>query len=146
VIVTSYLFPDGKFALDRLEGLEKKVGREKLIVDISCRRREDGWVVAMNGWKTLTDMWVTKGMSTSSRLLASDTLTSTQCSPNFTITSPGTKANDIESIALIEKYCSELLIHAADVEGLCQGVDEELVKKLGEWVSLPCTYAGGARG
>ena len=63
MIVTSYLFPDGKFALDRLEGLENKVGREKLIVDISCRRREDGWVVAMNGWKTLTDMWVTKGMS-----------------------------------------------------------------------------------
>jgi hypothetical protein len=62
VIVTSYLFPDGQFALDRLEGLEK-VGKEKLIVDISCRRREDGWVVAMNGWKTLTDMWVTKGMS-----------------------------------------------------------------------------------
>ena len=51
-----------------------------------------------------------------------------------------------DSIALIEKYCSELLIHAADVEGLCQGVDEELVRKLGEWVSLPCTYAGGARG
>jgi phosphoribosylformimino-5-aminoimidazole carboxamide ribonucleotide (ProFAR) isomerase len=43
--------------------LEKKVGKEKLIVDISCRRREDGWVVAMNGWKTLTDMWVTQGMS-----------------------------------------------------------------------------------
>jgi hypothetical protein len=63
VIVTSYLFPDGKFALDRLEGLLEKVGKEKLIVDISCRRREDGWVVAMNGWKTLTDMWVTKGMS-----------------------------------------------------------------------------------
>jgi phosphoribosylformimino-5-aminoimidazole carboxamide ribotide isomerase len=61
VIVTSYLFPEGKFALDRLVALEKKVGKEKLIVDISCRRREDGWVVAMNGWKTLTDMWVTKG-------------------------------------------------------------------------------------
>jgi hypothetical protein len=33
-----------------------------------------------------------------------------------------------ESIRLIEGYCSELLIHAADVEGLCQGIDEELVK------------------
>lgn len=32
-----------------------------------------------------------------------------------------------ESIARIEQYCSELLIHAADVEGLCQGIDEELV-------------------
>lgn len=47
---------------------------------------------------------------------------------------------------MIEQYCSELLIHAADVEGLCQGIDEELVERLGEWVSLPCTYAGGARG
>jgi len=58
----------------------------------------------------------------------------------------GTEADDTDSIALIEKYCSELLIHAADVEGLCQGVDEELVKNLGKWVTLPCTYAGGARG
>lgn len=51
-----------------------------------------------------------------------------------------------DSIALVEKYCSELLIHAADVEGLCQGIDEELVERLGEWASVPCTYAGGAKG
>lgn len=31
------------------------------MVDISCRKREEGWVVAMNGWKTLTDTYVTKG-------------------------------------------------------------------------------------
>lgn len=30
---------------------------------------------------------------------------------------------------MIEKYCSELLIHAADVEGLCQGIDEKLVQR-----------------
>lgn len=59
----------------------------------SCRKREQGWIVAMNGWKTLTDMEV-----------------------------------NADSIKLIEQYCSELLIHAADVEGLCQGIDEELVK------------------
>ena len=57
---------------------------------------------------------------------------------------------------------SEFLVHAADVEGLCQGIDEELVKStlimllctsgaeneigLGEWVSIPTTYAGGAKG
>lgn len=34
-----------------------------------------------------------------------------------------------ESIKQIEGYCSELLIHAADVEGLCQGIDEELVQR-----------------
>jgi hypothetical protein len=38
---------------------------------------------------------------------------------------------------------SELLVHAADVEGLCQGIDEQLVEKLGEWCTLPVTYAGG---
>lgn len=63
MIVTSYLFPEGKFSLARLESLAEKVGREKLVVDISCRRREGGWVVAMNGWKTLTDTWVTRGAS-----------------------------------------------------------------------------------
>jgi phosphoribosylformimino-5-aminoimidazole carboxamide ribotide isomerase len=109
-----------------LEALEKQVGKEKLIVDISCRRREEGWVVAMNGWKTLTDMWVTRGMSH--------------------LPAVRREADEAESIKQIEHYCSELLIHAADVEGLCQGVDEELVQRLGAWVTLPCTYAGGARG
>lgn len=51
----------------------------------------------------------------------------------------------IESISLLEPYCSEFLIHAADVEGLQQGVDEELVSKLAEWCTIPVTYAGGAR-
>lgn len=30
------------------------------------------------------------------------------------------------------------------MEGLCKGIDEELVKRLGEWVTIPTTYAGGA--
>jgi phosphoribosylformimino-5-aminoimidazole carboxamide ribotide isomerase len=50
-----------------------------------------------------------------------------------------------ETISIISQYCSELLIHAADVEGLCQGIDEELVSALGEWCEIPVTYAGGAR-
>jgi len=50
-----------------------------------------------------------------------------------------------ESLDLLSEYCSEFLIHAADVEGLCQGIDEDLVKKLGEWTQIPTTYAGGAK-
>lgn len=50
-----------------------------------------------------------------------------------------------ESILLLEPYCSEFLIHAADVEGLQQGIDEELVSKLAQWCTIPITYAGGAR-
>jgi phosphoribosylformimino-5-aminoimidazole carboxamide ribotide isomerase len=43
----------------------------------------------------------------------------------------------------IAAYCAEFLVHAADVEGLCQGVDEELVAHLGAWGGRPVTYAGG---
>lgn len=50
-----------------------------------------------------------------------------------------------ETISLISSYTSELLIHAADVEGLCQGIDQDLVKALGQWCDIPVTYAGGAK-
>jgi phosphoribosylformimino-5-aminoimidazole carboxamide ribotide isomerase len=46
----------------------------------------------------------------------------------------------------LSDYCSEFLIHAADVEGLCQGIDEKLVFNLGRWSKKPITYAGGAKG
>jgi phosphoribosylformimino-5-aminoimidazole carboxamide ribotide isomerase len=41
-------------------------------------------------------------------------------------------------------FCAEFLIHAADVEGLCRGIDSELVALLGSWGKIPLTYAGGA--
>ncbi|MFI3242840.1 MAG: phosphoribosylformimino-5-aminoimidazole carboxamide ribotide isomerase, partial [Akkermansia sp.] len=43
----------------------------------------------------------------------------------------------------LASQCDEFLIHAADVEGLCQGIDQELVTMLGQWRGCPCTYAGG---
>ena len=46
---------------------------------------------------------------------------------------------------MLEPYCSELLIHAADNEGLQSGIDQDLVARLGEWCSIPVTYAGGGR-
>ncbi|WFD17855.1 1-(5-phosphoribosyl)-5[(5-phosphoribosylamino)methylideneamino]imidazole-4-carboxamidisomerase [Malassezia caprae] len=110
VIVTSYLFPACRFSIERLVELERLVGKDRLVVDISCRRRGDEWVVAMNRWQDLTDM----------------------------VLSPAT-------LEQVSAHCSELLIHAADVEGLCRGIDQDLVQRLGEWVSIPTTYAGGAR-
>lgn len=41
-------------------------------------------------------------------------------------------------------HCAEFLIHAADVEGLCGGIDADLVSLLGNWGKIPVTYAGGA--
>jgi phosphoribosylformimino-5-aminoimidazole carboxamide ribotide isomerase len=111
VIVTSMLFdPDGRFQEGLLEKLVAEVGKDRVVLDLSCRRTEDGWQVAMNRWQTLTDLAVT--------------------------------AATLEQLA---GFAAEFLVHAADVEGKCEGVDEELVKKLGEWATLPVTYAGGAR-
>ncbi|THH11897.1 hypothetical protein EW145_g325 [Phellinidium pouzarii] len=110
VIVTSFLFPSTKFSLERLQNLSKTVGKDRLVVDVSCRRRGDKWLIAMNKWQDITDMEVCR-----------------------------------ETLNMLSEYCSEFLIHAADVEGLCRGIDEELVTKLGEWARIPTTYAGGAK-
>ena len=110
IIVTSYLFsPDGTFLPDRLTQLTDEIGKENLVVDLSCRRTTQGWTVAMNRWQTLTDLHITT-----------------------------------ENLNHIAQQCDELLVHAADVEGLCNGIDQELVQMLGQWSQLPVTYAGGA--
>ncbi|KAJ7591007.1 hypothetical protein C8J56DRAFT_1013800 [Mycena floridula] len=110
VIVTSYLFPGAKFSLERLQAISSAAGKDRLVIDVSCRRRGDRWFVAMNKWQDITDMEVSR-----------------------------------ESLHMLSEYCSEFLVHAADVEGLCNGIDEALVSRLGEWVTLPTTYAGGAK-
>lgn len=51
----------------------------------------------------------------------------------------------LESIRSLEPYCSEFLIHAADNEGLQRGIDEDLVRLLAGWCTIPVTYAGGGR-
>lgn len=48
------------------------------------------------------------------------------------------------TLDLLAPHCAEFLIHAADVEGLCGGIDAELVSLLGNWGKAPLTYAGGA--
>lgn len=59
VIVTSWLFsPDGQWLAARLAALEKSVGKNRLVIDLSCRRTESGWRVCMNRWQTWTDLAV----------------------------------------------------------------------------------------
>lgn len=110
VIVTSALFDaNGRFLADTLDALVKTIGSAKLVIDLSCRRTADGWIVAMNRWQTLTDLDVTHA-----------------------------------TLDRLAPHCAEFLIHAADVEGLCGGIDAELVALLGSWGKIPVTYAGGA--
>ena len=55
VIATSYLFPEGRLSLPRLEALARAAGKERVVVDLSCRKTAQGWQVAINRWRTLTD-------------------------------------------------------------------------------------------
>ncbi len=50
-----------------------------------------------------------------------------------------------ENLKELSAHCAEFLIHAADVEGLQSGIDEQLVTLLGNVATIPVTYAGGAR-
>lgn len=54
-------------------------------------------------------------------------------------------AVDKQTLTELSNHCAEFLIHAADVEGLQAGIDQDLVSMLGEACSIPVTYAGGAR-
>jgi len=63
VIVTSWLFPRGRVEARRLEELVERVGgRERVVIDLSCRRVEEKWMVAMERWSRVTEVEVCKGL------------------------------------------------------------------------------------
>lgn len=59
IIVTSYIFNNGQLDMDRLEKLYKEVGRENLVLDLSCRKRDNKWVVVTDRWQTFTSFNLT---------------------------------------------------------------------------------------
>jgi phosphoribosylformimino-5-aminoimidazole carboxamide ribotide isomerase len=63
VIVTSYLFPDSTFSMDRLNAVLQALDNDKskLVIDLSCRRKDDKWFVATNKWQTITDFELNRG-------------------------------------------------------------------------------------
>jgi phosphoribosylformimino-5-aminoimidazole carboxamide ribotide isomerase len=109
VIVTSWVFRDGHLDAVRLAELFRAVGPERLVLDLSCRKRGDDYFVVTDRWQKFTDLKI-----------------------------------NAETLNTLAASCSEFLVHAVDVEGLCRGVDEELVALLGQFSPIPTTYAGGA--
>jgi len=109
VIVTSWVFREGRVDWARLSELGKVVGKERLVLDLSCRKRDGRYFIVTDRWQKFTEVTL--------------------------------------SAAALEKLsqsCAEFLVHAVDVEGLCRGIDVELVERLGQWTPIPLTYAGGA--
>lgn len=61
VIVTSYVFRKGRIAYENLEKLVRAVGREHLVLDLSCRKRADGnYYVVTDRWQCFTEEKVTE--------------------------------------------------------------------------------------
>ena len=108
VIVTSYVFAGGQIHYDRLKSLVNLIGKERLVLDLSCRRKDDNYYVVTDRWQSFTDVVLNK-----------------------------------ENISDITKYCDELLIHAVDVEGRQQGIEENVARLLGSIENIKVTYAGG---
>jgi phosphoribosylformimino-5-aminoimidazole carboxamide ribotide isomerase len=109
VIVTSWIFREGRVDWARLDELGKVIGKDRLVLDLSCRRRGEDYFVVTDRWRNFTELVV-----------------------------------NADTLRKFSGFCAEFLIHAVDVEGLCRGIDRELVEKLGRWTPLPVTYAGGA--
>ena len=63
VIVTSCLFnKDGQFVLSKLHDLVERVGKDKIVIDLSCKRRESDWLVMKDNWQTETDLSLTESL------------------------------------------------------------------------------------
>ncbi len=110
VIVTSWVFREGSIDEARLARLVARVGRERLVLDLSCRRRDGRYWVVTDRWQRFTGVEVGP-----------------------------------ESLGRLAGSCAEFLVHAADVEGRCEGVEAAVVETLGRWEGIPVTYAGGIR-
>ena len=110
VIVTSYVFTEGRIDMDRLTSLVQRVGRERLVLDLSCRKKGDDYYIVTDRWQKFTKELIGP-----------------------------------EILEQLAGYCDEFLIHAADVEGKCSGIEVELVERLARWSPIATTYAGGVR-
>ncbi len=60
VIVTSYVFKDGRVLADRLAELTGIVGREKLVIDLSCRKRGNDYFVVTDRWQKFTEVTINR--------------------------------------------------------------------------------------
>lgn len=62
VIVTSFVFRDGKIQYENLKKLVKAVGKEHLVLDVSCRKREGAYYIVTDRWQKFTEEVVTTAL------------------------------------------------------------------------------------
>ena len=59
VIVTSYVFSDGKINWENLQKLVRTIGKERIVLDLSCRKKDGKYFVVTDRWQTFTKVEVT---------------------------------------------------------------------------------------
>ena len=59
VIVTSYVFKDGRISWENLNKMKETVGKEKLVLDLSCRRKDGKYYIVTDRWQKFTDVTMT---------------------------------------------------------------------------------------
>ncbi len=59
VIVTSWVFHNGILDQERLKRLVKTIGKERLVLDLSCRWKDDGYYVVTDRWQKFTSLKIT---------------------------------------------------------------------------------------
>ena len=62
VIVTSYVFRNGRIYYENLELLKRRVGKERLVLDLSCRKRDGAYYVVTDRWQKFTEVQVTEAL------------------------------------------------------------------------------------
>jgi phosphoribosylformimino-5-aminoimidazole carboxamide ribotide isomerase len=60
VIVTSFVFKDGTIYYDNLNKLVNVIGKDKLVLDLSCRKRDGKYYIVTDRWQKFTDVTITK--------------------------------------------------------------------------------------
>ena len=55
VIVTSFVFKNGKIQMDNLKKLVEAVGKENIVLDLSCRKRDGKYYVVTDRWQKFTN-------------------------------------------------------------------------------------------
>lgn len=59
VIVTSHVFSGGRLQQDRLNSLVRAVGKQRLVLDLSCRKRDGTYYVVTDRWQKFSELAVT---------------------------------------------------------------------------------------
>lgn len=55
VIVTSFVFKDGKVNYENLNKLVDAVGKEHIVLDLSCRKKDENYYIVTDRWQKFTD-------------------------------------------------------------------------------------------